>query len=230
MVRFLALLLLLLAGAGALAVYRGLIPSHYNPFTPLDVTAPPNLVTRYKLYNLSRNPAACLATLQNTTAVFTPLEDKPDARCPLLNIVRVNRAGVPFNSSFMATCPLAVAWQVFFHNTLQQAAQTHFGQNIKEVRHIGSYACRNVYNRAQGRLSQHATANALDLTGFVLEDGTLISIEEDWASTTHPARAAFLKDLHSGACRSFNVVLGPNYNAAHKNHFHLDMGTYHMCR
>jgi hypothetical protein len=26
------------------------------------------------------------------------------------------------------------------------------------------------------------------------------------------------------------VVLGPDYNAAHRNHFHLDMGPWWVCR
>jgi hypothetical protein len=29
--------------------------------------------------------------------------------------------------------------------------------------------------------------------------------------------------LHEDACRRFGTVLGPDANAAHKNHFHLDM-------
>jgi hypothetical protein len=40
----------------------------------------------------------------------------------------------------------------------------------------------------------------------------------------------FLCDLRDGACRVFDSVLGPEYNAAHRNHFHLDRGDYRMCR
>lgn len=30
--------------------------------------------------------------------------------------------------------------------------------------------------------------------------------------------------------RQLNTVLGPDYNAAHHDHFHLDMGLWQVCR
>jgi hypothetical protein len=36
-------------------------------------------------------------------------------------------------------------------------------------------------------------------------------------------KAEFVIYLHEDACRRFGTVLGPEANAAHKNHFHLDM-------
>jgi len=36
--------------------------------------------------------------------------------------------------------------------------------------------------------------------------------------------------VRDGACRFFDVVLGPDYNDAHRDHFHLDMGAYRACR
>ena len=38
-------------------------------------------------------------------------------------------------------------------------------------------------------------------------------------------KAQFVKFLHEDACRRFGTVLGPDANAAHKDHFHLDMKT-----
>jgi hypothetical protein len=37
------------------------------------------------------------------------------------------------------------------------------------------------------------------------------------------AKSQFVTYLHEDACRHFGTVLGPNANAAHKDHFHLDM-------
>ena len=37
------------------------------------------------------------------------------------------------------------------------------------------------------------------------------------------AQSRFLKRLHSGACRTFATVLGPEANEAHRNHFHFDL-------
>jgi hypothetical protein len=36
-------------------------------------------------------------------------------------------------------------------------------------------------------------------------------------------KGAFLRAIHRAACRTFTTVLGPEANAAHKNHFHVDM-------
>jgi hypothetical protein len=45
------------------------------------------------------------------------------------------------------------------------------------------------------------------------------------AATTK--EATFLKRLHSGSCKVFNTVLGPEANEAHRDHFHLDVKTRH---
>ncbi len=37
------------------------------------------------------------------------------------------------------------------------------------------------------------------------------------------SRQTFLRRIHTGACRHFGTVLGPEANEAHRNHFHLDM-------
>ncbi|MHA1518443.1 MAG: extensin family protein, partial [Alphaproteobacteria bacterium] len=36
-------------------------------------------------------------------------------------------------------------------------------------------------------------------------------------------KSEFLQLIHKDACKTFNTVLGPRANAAHKNHFHVDM-------
>lgn len=218
--------------AGAYALWSGLlkVSPQYNPWAPLDLTAPPNLLTRYKLYRIKYNPDLCQQTLRQTDIEFRPIEDQPGGECPLVNIVQVSKAGVSFNHSFMASCALAATWEIFRHTTLQQAAAKHFNQPVIKVEHVGTYACRNIYNRAHGRLSEHARANAIDVAAFILADGTRITLEGDWNNTRQPEKAAFLRDIQQGACRAFNVVFGPDHNAAHATHFHFDMGSFLACQ
>jgi hypothetical protein len=111
---------------------------------------------------------------------------------------------------------------------LAPAAQAHFGQKVARLEHFGSYSCRNVYGRANATRSQHATAEALDIAGFVLEDGQRIRVLKDWPEDG--TNAAFLRDVRTGACRFFDAVLSPDYNAAHRDHFHFDRGPYRTCR
>jgi hypothetical protein len=126
-------------------------------------------------------------------------------------------------------------------HALQPAAQLHMGQRVAGIDHLGSYACRNV-NRGEGAppnaparaRSRHATANALDISAFTLADGQRITVLKDWAgedaATPLKLKEMLLREAHDGACKYFKGVLGPEYNAVHKDHFHLETGGYSMCR
>lgn len=222
-----ACLILLAAGWG---LWSGLlkVSPHYNPWAPLDLTAPPNLLTRYKIFRIAQSRDLCTQALRQTDIEFRPLEDKLEGECPLSNTVYVSKAGVNFNQGFMASCALATALEIFRHNTLQQAAKRHFDQPVVRIEHIGTYACRNV--RRGRRLSEHGRANAIDITAFILADGTRISVRNDWKTDSQSKEAAFLRDIRQGACQVFDVVLGPDYNADHAGHFHFDMGGFWVCR
>jgi len=224
---------LLVAVATAMALVRGgmvTVPDRYDPWAPLDLQAEPNLLTRLKLARLEGDPGQCLTVLGNSPLRFTPAPDRESpAGCALLDTVRVTRSQLGFSSGFTATCPLAAAWMLFETHALQPAAERHFGQRVARVRHLGTFACRNVYGRAEGRRSEHATANAIDIADFTLADGTTISLTRDW-SREGSKPAAFLRDARDGACRFFAVVLGPDYNRAHHDHFHFDMGGFRTCR
>ncbi len=41
------------------------------------------------------------------------------------------------------------------------------GSALVRIDHLGSYACRNIYNRADARRSEHASAEALDISAFI---------------------------------------------------------------
>ncbi|MDD2060367.1 extensin family protein [Pseudomonas sp. GD03860] len=224
------LLCLLLVVAGVVAWYQGVrLPNAWNPWAVLDVRQPPNLLTAYKLGRLQDDPQRCAEALATSGLRYRQQADSPaQAACPLENVLRVEGSAVRLSSSFLASCPLAVAYALFEQHALQPAAQRAFAQPVVQVDHLGSFACRNVYNRKDGRLSQHATANALDIAGFHLADGQRINVLKDWNG--EGAKAQFLREVRAGACDSFNTVLGPDYNAAHRNHFHLDMGFWQVCR
>ena len=49
----------------------------------------------------------------------------------------------------------------------------------------------------------------------------------DWDSAD-ARKAAFLRDIRDGACGMFTTVLSPDYNAAHRDHFHLDQANRGM--
>ena len=237
--RLLPLILRRIAAAGALAlivmaglIWAGLIvvPGHLNPLAPLRIADEVGLLTRFKLSRLERNGPGCLATLADAPVVHKPVSDRDMGDgCGFINAVEVTRSSIAFSRSFTATCPLMVAWALFETHVLHPAARRHLGQDVARVTHLGTYACRNINHRDAGRRSEHASANAIDVSGFVLADGQQISLEKDWEGSD-PGRVAFLRAVRDGACRFFDVVLSPDYNEAHRDHFHFGMGRYRACR
>lgn len=224
------LVLMLTVGVAGFCVWRGWLslPPQWNPWAPLDVKAAPNLLTRYKLMRLRNDPLLCEQALSSSGLRVAQQADSPDAKCPLSDVLRVQGGDVALSSSFLASCRLAVSFALFERHALQPAAQAIYGQAVTRVDHLGSFACRNVYGRENGRLSQHATANALDIAGFRLADGRPVSVLKDWPKDNQDAR--FLRQVRDSACDVFSVVLSPDYNAAHRNHFHVDVGPWWVCR
>lgn len=210
------------------------LPPHWSPWQPLSVEHPLTPVTQWKLARIGRDPQQCLAVLAAAPAGafdHLALDDyTPVAGCPLTNVVRTRRSGVTFSSSFTVTCPLAVSWVMFERQALQPLARELLNSEVARVDHYGSFACRNIYNREQGRRSQHASANAFDVAGFQLADGTRVSILTDWRHTNGDEKARFLRETQRAACRYFGTVLGPDYNRAHADHFHLEGGGFGLCR
>lgn len=204
------------------------LPAAWQPWTPLDLRAAPDRWTRTKLERLGDDPLACLDALSQARGVFRPLPDRELGEgCGQHNAVSVRRLGARVEP-FVLSCRAAVSLALWERHVLQPAARRHFEAGVGRIEHFGSYACRNVYGREQGRRSQHATADALDVAGVVLDNGRRIRIVNAWRAGDETS--AFVRDLHEGACGFFDAVLGPDYNAAHRDHLHLDRGAYRACR
>jgi hypothetical protein len=210
------------------------IPAAWNPWEPLSVEHQLTPVSRWKLSQLKNSPEACSAVLSSApdeALRYTSLEDyTPVAGCPLQNVVRIDHSDVAFSSPFTISCPWAVAWVMFERNELQRLALTHLDSRVDRIDHYGSFACRNVYNRKEGRRSQHATASAFDIAAFRLANGERVSVLDHWAAPEDSVKATFLRAFQDSACDYFGTVLGPDYNQAHANHFHLDTSNFGFCR
>ncbi|MBC8036785.1 MAG: extensin family protein, partial [Rhizobiales bacterium] len=213
------LILLLLAAAMLAAVLTRLIPDPYNPLVQLDLSAKPNLVTGIKLRMLSGNTRACIAVLSKAGVNVQAMPERTDEpgcyRRGTITLSRLSRAG--FEPEEMR-CDLALRLYLLERHGIQPLARRHFGSEVERIHHFGSYSCRTI--RGSWRQSQHATANAFDMAGFQLANGRGISLKNDW-STGGPA-ALFLRDIRTHACQWFNIVLSPDYNADHADHFHFD--------
>jgi hypothetical protein len=181
----------------------------------------------------SASARQCLSNLGATNANFTPLPDQYfGAGCSNRNTVRLASLQSDYDSLGLTnlgpvTCPLAATFAGWARFGVDRAARQILGSPLVRIETMGSYNCRNV--AGSSRRSAHATANAIDVSAFVLADGRRISIIGDW-TTGSASERQFLRIVHTSACKRFGTVLGPSYNAAHQDHFHLEMSKSAYCR
>jgi hypothetical protein len=147
--------------------------------------------------------------------------------------------GVPYRytdnttqrQQFFMDCELAVS--------LAKAAPYFRERGVLEVQDIGVYNYRCINNNGtppdcpEG-MSQHAFAKAIDLAGFSLDTGDDWTVLDDFVinpdgdTCTAVPEAGADAFLHELICTLkdagvWNIVLTPNYNDSHRNHFHVDL-------
>jgi hypothetical protein len=202
---------------------------------------------------------------------------------PAARLVKtLGQSKVDFRPAATLNCPMVAALNTWLADKLQPAAKKSFGSPVVRILTAASYDCRNRYGLAKAPISEHAFMNAIDVSGFVLENGKTVKVADAWsapardpkassadgpevppvkrakvstaslsklgahdvavtakasdkaaktpsspaddAATKNAATAsAFLHEVHDEACDIFGTVLGPEANAAHHDHFHLDM-------
>ena len=120
------------------------------------------------------------------------------------------------------SCPMAERLAQWVKKDVKHLVRTHKKAELVQINHMGSYNCRKIAGSSSW--SQHSFANAIDVEGLIFKDGERLTINKDWHSQP------ILQELASSACDRFNVVLSPNYNAAHKDHLHFDLGPRKTCR
>lgn len=195
------------------------------PWTPLNLGEPIGVFTGRKLAALTEDFPQCRARLDDAGVRYTVLpERRGEGQCGYADGVRFADGGsrrIGFRPSGLGiACPVAAALAMWEWDVVQPAAQKHFGSRVTTIDHFGSYSCRRIYGRDAGNWSEHSTADAVDIAGFRLADGMRVSLVGDWRGDG--AKAAFLREVRDGACKLFATTLSPDYNAAHRDHLHLD--------
>ncbi len=177
--------------------------------------------------------AGCLADLGASGARFQPVPDTYAAPgCNTLGTVQLtalggDRAPLGIANIGPVQCNVAKAFGDWARFGVDRAARQILRSPVVKIETMGSYSCRNVAGTQQR--SAHARAGAIDVSAFVLADGRRIVVKRDWQSGD-PASREFLRVVHKSACKRFGTVLGPEYNAAHEDHFHLEGTGATFCR
>ena len=166
----------------------------------------------------------CLRKLGDAGAQFTPLPDRYlDQGCTNLGTVQMyalagDNGRLDVSNLGPVTCPVSTAFAAWARFGVDRAARAVFGTPLASIQTMGSYSCRNV--AGSSRRSGHASAAAIDVGGFTLADGRRISVQNGWDGDARERQ--FLRLVQQSACRRFGTVLGPDYNAAHRDHLHVE--------
>ena len=219
--------LAILVGTALLRLEDSPVPSEWNIFTPLAVSDPVSPLTPWKLDWATQDRALCLDVLSGASA-FTQMDDLVEGeQCGIAPRVALTRVGNSAIREVETACATALRMTMWERHGLQPAAREILGADVARIREIGSYNCRMIRG-SQSRWSTHATAQAIDITGFVLADGREIKLIDDWNG---PAPfAEFLRRARDSACDWFGTTLGPDFNALHADHFHLQSRGWGTCR
>jgi hypothetical protein len=222
-----AIVILIVVALGVL--YHGKIhlPPNTLPWKPVDLNAPPGWIAHWQLNRLGDDKPACRIAISHTVLRYTPMADRRiDDACGFTNVVRADVSPITFAPRVTATCGLTAALY-WFQRGAAAAAAAQMQSRLVRIDQVGTFACRNVNGEAVGSRSEHATADAIDVTAFHFADGRIVTVGRDYGRPTAAGR--FLQATHDAACGVFNGVLGPDYNRLHATHFHLDMGPYRIC-
>lgn len=218
---------LALAGALLMLAIVRWAPPEDLPWTPLTLDQPAGLATGFKLAMAAAEPGLCKAILSEGRVSLTEAPDRTVGRCALSNTVRLQgQAPALSPAAPVMSCPQALAYSLWLRHAVEPAARAELGEPITQVEHYGTFSCRNIAGSTWR--SQHAEANAIDIAGFRTASGRRVSVLRDFNDPGPKGR--FLRRVRDGACPWYTSVLSPDYNAAHRDHLHLDRGPFRACR
>lgn len=181
----------------------------------------------------AREERACRRRLEALGVAFEGMEPIDDVgACGVAAPIEVTAvAGIRVSPPATLSCPMAEALARWAEEAVVPAAERHLDAEPAGLLNAASYVCRTRNNRPGAKLSEHATANALDIAGIVFEEGEAAPVVE--RSDEKARERRFQRAIRRAACEHFTTVIGPGTNEAHATHFHLDLAErrrgYRLC-
>src|SRR5215831_6348261 len=128
--------------------------------------------------------AECTKALSGLAIEYEPLQPIKHGICGAPAPILVRSIGsdpkIEIDPPATVTCPLAAALSKWLSKTVQPEAKRALSTQLIKLRNATSYSCRNRYGGANTPLSEHALANALDVSEFVFASGEHITVLENW--------------------------------------------------
>lgn len=137
---------------------------------------------------------ACVERLGSVVAEIEVLAPIKAGRCGSAAPLRLTRLGahpsVEISPAATLNCDMVLRLGQWIETVVQPAARRVLGSPVVRFRNASSYSCRNRNGAKEAPLSEHAVANALDISGFVTENGRVINPRKDWGLTEREIEAA----------------------------------------
>ena len=128
--------------------------------------------------------AECDKLLKDLAIDYEPLPPIKEGICGAPAPILVKSIGsdpkVAIDPPATITCPLAAGLFAWLKDKVQPEAKDKLGTEVVKLHNATSYACRNRYGGANTPLSEHALANALDVSDFVFASGDHITVLDGW--------------------------------------------------
>jgi hypothetical protein len=168
-------------------------------------------------------PSACRLALTESVAIAPSIPPiKGPGGCGGEDLVRLEAVVLPSGQRVavkppaVLRCPMATAVADWIRSDMAPLA-AGLGTTVAELDNFDSFECRG-RNRVKGaKLSEHGRANALDVRGLKLANGTTLSLTE--RGVARELREKVLATV----CARFATVLGPGSDWYHEDHIHLDL-------
>lgn len=179
----------------------------------------------------------CRGWLALYGVAYTDGPERPGVTDPVTAMTPLN--GLTFRTGG-GTARTTMFGDCTLFKSLAEAAPLLRARGIVEVTDFGIYNYRCINNNGTppdcpSGISQHAYGNAIDIAALTDIDGTTYTVETDWvidpsseetcSAPTEPGKDTFLHETICAlkAAGVWNIILTPNYNAAHRDHFHVDL-------
>ncbi|WP_424831326.1 extensin family protein [Ruegeria sp.] len=142
--------------------------------------------------------------------------------CGIKDAVQITSvSGVTLSRPSTMDCGTAIALNKWVDKTVKPTFKRR--GPVVELQVAAHYACRTRNNRKGARISEHGKGRAIDISGFKMADGEVVTVLNGWRK--NPSQKQLIK-VWRGACGPFGTVLGPNSDRFHRDHFHLDTARY----
>lgn len=183
----------------------------------------------------AKEQAACLMALKAIGATFEEAKAIDDGKACGIDkpvLLKALPEGVKVEPEATIRCDTALQLARWLEGSVKPSLEAAMpGETITGLSQASGYVCRNRNGATEGKISEHAFGNAIDIAGFTLKSGKALTIRP--ADKDATLEGAFQRAITEAACLYFTTVLDPGSDAAHENHLHLDVkerrGGYRYC-